>query len=103
MLDLAKWNAALDSGKLLQRSHWEQMWSPLKLNSGTLSSYGFGWRVDDYKGRKNIGHSGSTSGFSATLQRFPAEKLTLIILCNSGEQNVATTLARGIADIYCSN
>src|SRR5207253_3159712 len=103
VLDLAKWNAALDSGKLLQASGWAQVWTPFKFNNGKLSSYGFGWRVEDYKGRKNIGHSGSTSGFSASLQRFPGDNLTLIVLCNSGEQNVATTLARGIADIYCSN
>jgi CubicO group peptidase (beta-lactamase class C family) len=100
VVDLAKWHSALGSEKLLQRPHWEQMWTPFKLNSGKLSSYGFGWRVDDYKGRKNIGHSGSTSGFSASLQRFPTDGLTIIVLCNSGEQNVATTLARGIADIY---
>jgi len=98
--DLVKWNAALDSGKLLKSSSLQQMWTPSKLNSGKISSYGFGWRVDESKGRKNIGHSGSTSGFSASLQRFPDDKLTLIVLCNSGEPNVATTLARGIADIY---
>jgi D-alanyl-D-alanine carboxypeptidase len=100
VLDLAKWNAAVDSAKLLPRSHWEQMWTPFKLNSGRLSLYGFGWRVDDYKGRRNIGHSGSTSGFSASLQRFPDDKLALIVLCNSGEQNIATTLVRGVADLY---
>src|SRR4029077_17387722 len=44
VFDLMKWNAALDSGKLLQASSWEQMWTPFKLNNGKLSSYGFGWR-----------------------------------------------------------
>lgn len=100
VLDLTKWNAALDSGKLLKASSLQQMWTPFKLNGGKISTYGFGWRVEDSKGRKNIGHSGSTSGFSASLQRFPDDKLTLIVLCNSGEPNIATTLARGIAEIY---
>jgi CubicO group peptidase (beta-lactamase class C family) len=100
VLDLVKWNAALDSDKLLKLASRDQMWTPFKLNGGKKSSYGFGWRVDDSKGRKNIGHSGSTSGFSASLQRFPDDKLTLIVLCNSGEPNIATTLARGIAEIY---
>jgi len=100
--DLIKWNAVLDSTNLLKFSSRQQMWTAFKLNSGKLSSYGFGWRVEDSKGRKNIGHSGSTSGFSASLQRFPNDKLTVIILCNSGEQNIATILARGIADLYFS-
>jgi len=100
VLDLVKWNAALDSGKLLKPSSLQQMWTPFTLNGGKISSYGFGWRVDGSKGRKNIGHGGSTSGFSASLQRFPDDKLTLIVLCNSGEPNIATTLARGIAEIY---
>jgi len=102
VLDLAKWNAALDSDKLLNRSTREQLWTPFKLNNGQLSTYGFGWRVDDYKGKKNIGHSGSTAGFSASLQRFPDDKLAIIVLCNSGEQNIATILARGVADVYFS-
>ena len=73
------------------------MWTPVQLNNGTTYSYGFGWRLDDYKGQRNIGHSGSTSGFSASLQRFPDHKLTVIVLCNLGEQAVATAIARGVA------
>jgi len=98
--DLVNWDAALDSEALLRRSSREQMWTPFKLNSGKPSLYGFGWRVDEYNARKNIGHGGSTSGFSASLQRFPEQKVTLIVLCNSGEHNVATILARGLADLY---
>src|SRR5207244_12441754 len=41
--------------------------------------------------------SGSTSCFTSSLQPVPEEKLTVIVLCNSGDQNVATTLAHGIA------
>src|ERR1051326_7675397 len=100
VLDLAKWNGALDSEKLLKASSRKEMWRAFTLNNGKSSGYGFGWRVDAYKDRKNIGHSGSTSGFSASFQRFPEEKLAIIILCNSGEPNIATTLARGIADLY---
>jgi CubicO group peptidase (beta-lactamase class C family) len=98
-----KWNAALNSDRLLKSSSREQMWTPFTLTGGKPTGYGFGWRVDDFKGRKNIGHSGSTSGFSASLQRFPEDKLTIIVLCNSGEQNIATTLARAIAEFYFSS
>ncbi|HMC29122.1 MAG TPA: serine hydrolase domain-containing protein [Verrucomicrobiae bacterium] len=97
--DLTKWILALNSEKLVKRSLIEELWKPVKLNDGSAYPYGFGWRLEDYKGRKNIGHSGSTSGFSATLQRFPDQHLTVIVLCNLGEQAVATVIARGVANL----
>jgi hypothetical protein len=51
------------------------------------------------EGHKNIGHSGSTSGFSASIQRFPNDKLAVIILTNTDEE-IATILARKIAGFY---
>lgn len=95
--DLEKWNAALDTDRPLNAALRSQMWTAAKLNDGKETPYGFGWRVGEYQGRRNIGHSGSTSGFSASLQRFPDDKLTVIVLCNSDEPNIATTLARTIA------
>ena len=100
VLDLVKWNAALDLEKLLSRESQDAMWTEVKLNSGTNYPYGLGWRLDPHNGRPNIGHSGSTSGFSASLQRFPQDKLAVIVLCNLGEQGLATKVARGVADIY---
>jgi D-alanyl-D-alanine carboxypeptidase len=100
--DLVKWNAALDTDRLLNASSRAQMWTPAKLNNGRETQYGFGWRIGQQDGHKNIGHSGSTSGFSSSLQRFPDDKLTVIVLCNSDEPNIATTLARGIASLQFS-
>jgi CubicO group peptidase (beta-lactamase class C family) len=98
--DLLKWNAALGSDRLLKAASREAMWKPVKLNSGGTHPYGLGFRVEDYKGRANIGHSGSTSGFSSSLQRFPEERVAVIVLCNFGEQGMATKIARGLADLY---
>jgi D-alanyl-D-alanine carboxypeptidase len=97
--DLAKWNAALDGDTLLNKATKEQMWTPAKLNDGKATKYGFGWYVDTVEGHKNIGHGGSTSGFSASIQRFPDDKLAVIILTNTDEQ-IATTLAKKIATFY---
>lgn len=98
--DLAKWNAALDTDRLLTAASRAQMWTSGKLNSGQDCHYGFGWRVDPYQGHRNLGHSGSTSGFSASLQRFPDDQVTVIVLCNSDEPNIATTIARGLASLH---
>ena len=97
--DLAKWNVALDGEMLLSAASKVQMWTPAKLNDGKATKYGFGWFVEAVDGHRNIGHGGSTSGFSATIQRFPDDKLAIIILTNTDEQ-IATTLAKKIATFY---
>ena len=97
--DLAKWNAALDRDDLLNAKSKQAMWQPAVLNDGTATQYGFGWRIEILDGHRDIGHGGSTSGFSATIQRFPDDQLAIIILSNTDEQ-IATTLARKIATFY---
>ena len=49
ILDLAKWDAALYTEKLLKRSSLDQMWTPVKLNDGKPNSdhYGFAWFIND--------------------------------------------------------
>ncbi len=97
--DLAKWNAALDGDRLLNAASKAQMWTPVKLNDGKTRKYGFGWNVDAVEGHKNIGHGGSTSGFSASIQRFPDDRLAVIILTITDEE-IATTLARKLATFF---
>jgi D-alanyl-D-alanine carboxypeptidase len=72
------------------------MWTPQRLNDRKPTKYGFGWYIDAVEGHHNIGHGGSTSGFSASIQRFPDDRLTIILLTNTDEQ-IATTLARKLA------
>jgi CubicO group peptidase (beta-lactamase class C family) len=101
--DLAKWNAALETDKILTAASRAQMWTPVKLNNGATRPYGFGWFLEPWQGHANIGHSGSTSGFSASLQRFPEAGLTVILLTNSDEFDIATKLAREIAGLEMQN
>lgn len=54
VLDLAKWDAALQNGKLLKQSTLEQMWTPVKLNSGKTHPYGFGWELEPVGGHSRI-------------------------------------------------
>ncbi len=98
--DLAKWNAALDARKLLSAATEQEMWTPVRLNDSSTHAYGFGWFLEPLQGHQNIGHSGSTSGFSASLQRFPKDGLVVIVLTNSDETGVATKLAKEIALMY---
>jgi CubicO group peptidase (beta-lactamase class C family) len=98
--DLAKWNASLDAKTLLTEATEKEMWTPVRLNNGSTHDYGFGWFLSPLNGHRNIGHSGSTSGFSASIQRFPNDHLAVIVVTNSNEDGVATRIAKAIALIY---
>jgi CubicO group peptidase (beta-lactamase class C family) len=100
VVDMGKWNAALDGDKLLKESSKQLWWTPTRLNNGTIKNYGFGWTLDPLGGHKNIGHGGATSGFSATIQRFPEDKLSLIILCNADENGLATSIGKKVAQLH---
>jgi len=97
--DLAKWNAALDGDQLLSASTKEKMWTPARLNNGKPTKYGFAWFVEATDGHLNVGHGGATSGFSASIQRFPEDHLAVVILTNTDEA-VATPMALKIASFY---
>ena len=70
-----------------------------KSESGKLVSYGFGWFLDPYKGHKRMWHDGSTIGFRTTIQRFPDDQLTVIVLANRADLDPAD-LALKVADLY---
>ncbi|MSU59081.1 MAG: class A beta-lactamase-related serine hydrolase [Pedosphaera sp.] len=97
--DLAKWNAALDTERILSETTKKAAWSPHILNGGKPTQYGYGWFLETVDGHRIVGHGGSTSGFNASLQRFPDDQLAVIILTNTDEM-VATGIARKIAALY---
>ena len=67
VLDLAKWDAALYADKILKPSVRDQMWSPVKLNTGATHPYGFGWELSTVGGHKLVHHGGSLPGFRAQI------------------------------------
>jgi D-alanyl-D-alanine carboxypeptidase len=80
VLDLARWDAALDSDQLLAPELRRQMWTPAKLNDGTEIAYGLGWDIRDAQGRKTVGHGGGRVGVSTRIARDLDDKLTVILL-----------------------
>jgi CubicO group peptidase (beta-lactamase class C family) len=101
VLDLAKWDAALYTEKLLKKSSFDQMWTPVKLNSGKTSPYGFGWRVTEVNGHRLLEHGGAWQGFTMHISRYVDDKLTTIVMTNldSGHSN-PSKIAQGVAALY---
>jgi CubicO group peptidase (beta-lactamase class C family) len=84
ILDLAQWNEALYTEKLLKRSSLDQMWTPAKLKNGQPNAghYGFGWFIDERAGHRCIHHDGSWQGFETAIDRYVDDQLTVIALAN---------------------
>ena len=103
ILDLAKWDAALYTEKLLKRSSLEQMWTVAKLNDGRPNSgdYGFGWDITSSHGHRLIEHGGSWQGFKTQISRYVNDKLTVVVLANLAEADPGK-IAEHVADFYVS-
>lgn len=97
--DMAKWDAALYTDRLLKRESLEQMWTPAKLNDDKSTAYGLGWSVNTYRTRKRISHGGGIPGFSTAIDRFVDDKLTVVVLVNS-DGGAAGSIAAGIAEFF---
>jgi CubicO group peptidase (beta-lactamase class C family) len=84
ILDLAKWDAALYTDKLLKRSSLQLMWTPVKLKNGQPNQghYGFGWFIDERNGHRCIHHDGSWQGFETAIDRYVDDQLTVVALTN---------------------
>jgi D-alanyl-D-alanine carboxypeptidase len=102
VLDLAKWDAALNDGRVLTAATRDQMWTPVTLNSGATYPYGFGFQVDEVAGHRRVLHTGTLPGFRATLQRFVDDRLTIVVLTNTDSADPGT-IARAIAESYIPN
>jgi D-alanyl-D-alanine carboxypeptidase len=99
--DMTKWAAALNAGKLLKPTSYEQLWSETRLNNGRATgySYGLGWGVNRFNHHLTISHGGSISGYASGVARFPDDRLDVIVLTNNIEADGAT-IATQIAAIY---
>lgn len=101
VVDLAKWDAALYTTKLVRQSSFDQMWSPVKLNNGKTCPYGFGWAVGSSDGHRIVAHDGAWQGFTMSIARYLDDKLTIIVMTNLDSDNShPEKIVKDVADIY---
>jgi CubicO group peptidase (beta-lactamase class C family) len=103
ILDLAKWDEALYTEKLLKHSSLEHMWTVAKLKNGQPNSglYGFGWFVADKNGHHLVEHEGAWQGFETHISRYMDDKLTFVVLTNLGGSK-PNVIADHVAELYLS-
>jgi D-alanyl-D-alanine carboxypeptidase len=98
--DLARWDAAIASSRLLKPASWNKAFTPYRLPDGKEVNYGYGWEIAKVQGAQMVGHGGSINGFSTYALRMPAQKLYVAVLTNSdsGPVNPAV-VARKVAGL----
>ncbi len=84
--DMAKWDAALYTARLLPLTALAAMWTPVRLNDGTTYQYGFGWEVTSVNGHRVVQHDGAWQGFTMSIARFLDDHLTVVesATCRAG-------------------
>jgi len=85
--DLYLWDQALYTEKLVKQKILNQIFTP------GLENFGYGWEILLQKNRRLIRSDGRSFGFSNSIVRYPAEKVTVIVL-----SNIDTAGASKIAD-----
>lgn len=84
VLDLAKFDVALDQGTLISAESRAAMMTPARSITGEVLPYGLGWFVQEYQGHTLVWHSGWwEDAYSALYLKIPALQLTFIVLANS--------------------
>lgn len=83
--DLYKWDQALYTDKLLPHELMEKIFTPYK------DKYAYGWFVEPAKegkpgyGGLEIAHEGGINGFHTIIDRFPRDKVLIVLLDNASD------------------
>lgn len=82
--DMARFDVALDEGRLISEASKAEMWRAGRSPQGAVLPYGIGWYVQQVDGRRAVWHTGLwDQAYSALYLKLPDERLTLILLANS--------------------
>ena len=93
------WNENLDNPRVGGRGMVEELETRGRLNDGFVIDYAKGLTVSDYRGVREISHGGSTAGYQTFLARWPDERLSVAVLCNTTGTNPGG-YAHQVADLF---
>lgn len=101
VLDLAKWDAALNSDRVVKRSSLEAMWTPVPLDDGSAYPGGMAWFIANAHGHRIVFHTGGGFGFYAVISRYLDDRLTIIVMTNIEPTHAdVMKIAADVASIY---
>jgi CubicO group peptidase (beta-lactamase class C family) len=88
--DLAKWQRALDAGKVVSPASYALMSTQDTLNTGRRINYGFGLSPGTFNGHKTVAHTGGINGFASAATWVPDDSLSVVVLTNYDAESPQT-------------
>lgn len=99
--DLARWDAALGSGRVVSMTSYREMTRPFVTSGNENAGYGLGLFVGTVFGQPRIGHTGGAWGFTAADEYFPGQNLRIIAFTNLGDE--APEAAEALTNVIFAN
>ncbi len=111
IMDLVRWiklnlgNGEVDGQRIVPETILKDIHTPhMVLPQGRYSeslnqTYGLGWFIEVYRGRKLIHHGGNIDGFSALVVLFPGENIGIVTLTNLNGNFMPFLSTRYAADL----
>jgi CubicO group peptidase (beta-lactamase class C family) len=82
--DMARWDAGVRSGKLLEAQTWQQARTRSKTRDGQTNDYGYGWGLEGDGKVTGYGHNGGWGGFNTLYIRQTVKDRAVVVLSNRG-------------------
>jgi CubicO group peptidase (beta-lactamase class C family) len=97
--DMAKWlnfvlaGGFVDGKRLVSEKAFGQWLSPqMNITPDGKMSYGLGWFLQDWHGKKVVQHGGNIDGFNSLVAMVPDEHLGFVILTNVSASNIGADI-----------
>lgn len=90
------------SAKQMNEIHKPQMVRPQSNAMDAQGSYGFGWTITDYKGKRVLTHGGATDGFNTAMYLLPELDLGIIVVGNNFN-SLGNAVAYQVMDAFLGN
>lgn len=100
--DLLRWNENAVTQKVGDAEFLRIQHEPGRFNDGTAHTYAMGLTIGEFRGVREVAHSGSTAGYRAHLMRFPDQHVSVAVLCNASS-GAATQYAEAVAAVYLAD
>jgi len=81
--DLARWDAALNRGEIVDPILLAQAFRPVTLSDSSTQPYGFGWVISEVQGAPSVEHGGFINGFNSQILRLPQQQIMVTVLTNA--------------------
>ncbi len=83
VIDMAKYDIAIDSNKLLPEEMKARMFTRTRSVTGDMLPYGLGWFVQHHRDVKMVWHYGYWTANSSLILKVPEHEVTFIVLANT--------------------